>query len=180
MTRRGDPLELNCNVRGCQIAAAPAAGSVGYMEQGQCDGGQLCGGQSSRQGTHRRPRRLKQGTISKELPNLRRPALRGKRARSGLRAAAAVVDLKEEILQADALGWTSFDMGRTALLNSGSIQIVVSEHVGVGGNHPIVYRRFGIDLYKFLGILRRLYKRRSNPTVKVETNTWLANILQSG
>jgi hypothetical protein len=97
-----------------------------------------------------------------------------------LLVAADVVDLKEGMLQADVLGWTSFDMGRTALLNSGSIQIVVSEHVGVGGNHPIVYRRFGINPYKILGILRRLYKRRSNPTVKVETDTWLANILQSG
>ena len=45
-------------------------------------------GQSRRQGTHRRPRRLRQGTISKALPNLPRPALRGKRARSGLRGAA--------------------------------------------------------------------------------------------
>ena len=62
-----------------------------------------------------------------------------------VQVAADVVDLKEGMLQADVIGRTSFDMGRTALLNSGSIQIVVSEHVGVGGNHPIVYRRFGID-----------------------------------
>jgi microcystin degradation protein MlrC len=27
----------------------------------------------------------------------------------------------------------------------GAIKIVVSEHEGIGGNHPIVYRHFGIE-----------------------------------
>ncbi len=39
----------------------------------------------------------------------------------------------------------SFDMGQTALLEIGSIKVVVSEYRGIGGNHPVVYRRFGIE-----------------------------------
>ena len=58
---------------------------------------------------------------------------------------ANVVALAEGPLEADVIGRSSFDMGKTALLEIGSILIVVSEHVGVGGNHPIVYRRFGIE-----------------------------------
>lgn len=48
-------------------------------------------------------------------------------------------------LHAPVIGRDSFDMGRTVLFRIGPIRVVVSEHVGVGGNHPIVYRRFGID-----------------------------------
>ena len=58
---------------------------------------------------------------------------------------ATVVALAEGLLEADVIGRTSFDMGRTALLEIGAVKVVVSEHVGVGGNHPIVYQRFGID-----------------------------------
>ncbi len=39
----------------------------------------------------------------------------------------------------------SFDMGRAVLLESGSIKIVVSEEVGIGGNNPIVYEHFGLN-----------------------------------
>ena len=61
---------------------------------------------------------------------------------------ARVADLAEGVLEAAVIGRTSFDMGKTALLECGaahSIKIVVSEQVGIGGNHPIVYRRFGIE-----------------------------------
>ena len=40
---------------------------------------------------------------------------------------------------------TSVDMGRTALLQAGCIHIMVSEHRGVSGNHPAVYRRLGVE-----------------------------------
>ena len=39
----------------------------------------------------------------------------------------------------------SFDMGRAVLLETGSIKIVVSEEVGIGGNNPIVYEHFGLN-----------------------------------
>lgn len=58
---------------------------------------------------------------------------------------AKVAALANGVLEADVIGRTSFDMGQTALLEIGSILVVVSEHVGIGGNHPIVYRRFGIE-----------------------------------
>jgi len=48
-------------------------------------------------------------------------------------------------LVAEVIGLDSFDMGRSVLLEVGSIKIVLSENRGVGGNHPIVYRQFGIE-----------------------------------
>jgi microcystin degradation protein MlrC len=39
----------------------------------------------------------------------------------------------------------SFDMGRAVLLKAGSIMIVVSEECGVGANHPMVFRHFGVE-----------------------------------
>lgn len=48
-------------------------------------------------------------------------------------------------IEAEVVGMDSFDMGRAVLLEVGAIQIVVSEHEGIGGNHPIVYRHFGIE-----------------------------------
>ncbi|MBK36972.1 MAG: microcystin degradation protein MlrC [Gemmatimonadetes bacterium] len=40
----------------------------------------------------------------------------------------------------------SFDMGRAVLLEAGPVRIVVSEERGIGGNHPVVYEHFGIDI----------------------------------
>ena len=48
-------------------------------------------------------------------------------------------------IKAQVVGMESFDMGRAVLLKTGSIYIVVSETRGIGGNHPIVYRHFGIE-----------------------------------
>lgn len=45
----------------------------------------------------------------------------------------------------DIVGQETFDMGRSVLLEVGSIKIVVSQKRGVGGNHPIVYRHFGVE-----------------------------------
>ena len=36
-------------------------------------------------------------------------------------------------------------MGKRALLEIGNVRVVVTENVGVGGNHPSVYESFGID-----------------------------------
>jgi microcystin degradation protein MlrC len=56
-----------------------------------------------------------------------------------------VAALAEGWLSADVVGLGAFDMGRSALLEVGPIKLVVSEFRGVGGNHPVVYRRFGIE-----------------------------------
>lgn len=58
---------------------------------------------------------------------------------------AHVADLAEGVLEAEVVGVSSFDMGKTACLEIGTTQVVVSEQVGVGGNHPVVYRRFGVE-----------------------------------
>lgn len=62
-----------------------------------------------------------------------------------LAVTATVAAVADGPLQADVIGRSSFDMGQSVLLEIGSFRVVVSEHVGVGGNHPIVYRRFGIE-----------------------------------
>ena len=56
-----------------------------------------------------------------------------------------VADIADGPLEANVVGTRSFDMGRTALLEVGTIKLVVSEYRGVGGNHPVVYRRFGVE-----------------------------------
>jgi microcystin degradation protein MlrC len=58
---------------------------------------------------------------------------------------AEVLALGDGILEADVIGRNVFDMGKRALLGIGNVRVVVSEHVGVGGNHPVVYRSFGLE-----------------------------------
>ena len=41
--------------------------------------------------------------------------------------------------------WGFSDMGRTVILEVGSIILLVSEFRGIGGTHPDIYRRFGIE-----------------------------------
>lgn len=48
-------------------------------------------------------------------------------------------------IQAACIGRETFNAGRAVVLTVGSIQIVVSETYGVGGNHPATYEHFGID-----------------------------------
>ena len=48
-------------------------------------------------------------------------------------------------IHAKVISLESFDMGRAVLLEVGSIKLVVSEQRGIGGNHPIVYRHFGVE-----------------------------------
>lgn len=58
---------------------------------------------------------------------------------------ARVVRIGGGRIEAIVIGLESFDMGRAVLLQAGSIYIVVCEERGIGGNHPIVYRHFGIE-----------------------------------
>lgn len=58
---------------------------------------------------------------------------------------AEVLGLGEGFIQADVIGRDTYDTGRRALLGIGNVRVVVSEHVGVGGNHPSIYRSFGLD-----------------------------------
>lgn len=48
-------------------------------------------------------------------------------------------------IKTQVIGMESFDMGRAVLLKIGSIYVVASEARSIGGNHPIVYRHFGIE-----------------------------------
>lgn len=59
--------------------------------------------------------------------------------------AARVAGIGGGHFEVTVVGLESFDMGRAALLEAGSIKIVVSEKQGIGGNHPIVYRHFGLE-----------------------------------
>jgi microcystin degradation protein MlrC len=38
-----------------------------------------------------------------------------------------------------------FDMGRTVVLDLGAVTLLISELPGIGGNHPDVYRAFGVE-----------------------------------
>ena len=58
---------------------------------------------------------------------------------------ATVIGIGGGRIEAQVITLESFDMGRAVLLKAGSILIVVSEERGIGGNHPVVYRHFGID-----------------------------------
>lgn len=48
-------------------------------------------------------------------------------------------------VDAEVIGLGGFDMGRAVLLEAGAVRIALSENRGVGGNHPIVYRRLGLE-----------------------------------
>jgi len=58
---------------------------------------------------------------------------------------ARVAGVTDGHVEMEWLGLESCEMGRTVLLEAGSIKLLVSELRGVGGTHPAVYRPFGID-----------------------------------
>lgn len=62
-----------------------------------------------------------------------------------LNVTAQVLALGEGVIEATMGIRSEYDMGKRALLAIGNIRVVVSENVGVGGNHPSVYASFGID-----------------------------------
>jgi microcystin degradation protein MlrC len=58
---------------------------------------------------------------------------------------ARVAKLGGGRIDTEIVGMGSFDMGDSALLEVGNIRIVVSTERAIGGNHPIVYRHFGLE-----------------------------------
>jgi microcystin degradation protein MlrC len=58
---------------------------------------------------------------------------------------AKIAALGEGTLKADVVGRSEFDMGRRALLEIDNVRLVVTTNVGIAGNHPIVYRSFGLE-----------------------------------
>jgi microcystin degradation protein MlrC len=62
-----------------------------------------------------------------------------------LQVKARIDALGEGPLKADVVGRSEFDMGRRALLEIDNVRLVVSENVGIAGNHPIVFRSLGIE-----------------------------------
>jgi microcystin degradation protein MlrC len=62
-----------------------------------------------------------------------------------LTVTAKIATLGEGVIQADVVGRSEFDMGRRALLEIDNVRLVVTENVGIAGNHPIVYRSFGLE-----------------------------------
>ena len=62
-----------------------------------------------------------------------------------LEVTAKVLALGEGVIEATMGIRSEYDMGKRALLEIGNVRVVVSENVGVGGNHPSVYQSFGIE-----------------------------------
>jgi microcystin degradation protein MlrC len=58
---------------------------------------------------------------------------------------AKVLALGEGVIEVTMGIRSEYDMGKRALLEIGNVRVVVSENVGVGGNHPSVYQSFGIE-----------------------------------
>jgi microcystin degradation protein MlrC len=58
---------------------------------------------------------------------------------------AKVLALGEGVIEARMGIRSEYNMGKRALLEIGNVRVVVSENVGVGGNHPSVYQSFGIE-----------------------------------
>ena len=49
-------------------------------------------------------------------------------------------------VEVEVIGNDAYDAGRSALLRSQHILLAVTETEGIGGNHPICYEQFGIDV----------------------------------
>lgn len=62
-----------------------------------------------------------------------------------LEVTARIAALGEGPIRADVVGRSEFDMGRRALLEIDNVRLVVTENVGIAGNHPIVYRSLGLE-----------------------------------
>jgi microcystin degradation protein MlrC len=62
-----------------------------------------------------------------------------------LQATAEVLALGEGVIEVAMGSRSQYNMGKRALLAIGNVRVVVTENLGVGGNHPSVYRSFGIE-----------------------------------
>ena len=63
-----------------------------------------------------------------------------------LEVTARVAGIGGGRFQVPILGFESFDTGRAVHLEIGSINVVVSEKRGVGGNHPAIYEQLGLNM----------------------------------
>jgi len=54
-------------------------------------------------------------------------------------------------LHIEGLPDPELDMGATVVVDAGPVTLLISEHRGVGGNHPDVYRAFGIETGDYRG-----------------------------
>ena len=73
-----------------------------------------------------------------------------------LEITAHVAGIIEEGLISASI-WGPADMGRTVLLRTGSIEVLVSELRGLGGSDPAVYRRFGVEPSEAQIIVVKMY-----------------------
>jgi microcystin degradation protein MlrC len=62
-----------------------------------------------------------------------------------LQVTAKVAALGEGPIRAGVVGRSEFDMGKRALLEIDNVRLLVTEHVGIAGNHPIVFRSVGLE-----------------------------------
>lgn len=63
-----------------------------------------------------------------------------------LRLTAKILNLSEGVIETEIVGRSEFDMGKRVLLEINNVRLVVTEHVGIAGNHPVVYRSLGLKL----------------------------------
>lgn len=57
-----------------------------------------------------------------------------------------VVRLGGGVIEVEVIGNASFNAGRAALLQAGRVLLAVTETEGIGGNHPVCYEQFGVDV----------------------------------
>lgn len=57
-----------------------------------------------------------------------------------------VLRLGGGVINVEVIGNDSYDAGRSALLRSEHVLLAVTETEGIGGNHPICYEQFGVDV----------------------------------
>ena len=87
-----------------------------------------------------------------------------------------VLKLGGGVIEVDVIGNNSYDAGRAVLLRSGHILLAVTETEGIGGNHPICYEQFGIDVAKAkLAVLKtasnfQYYSQYDPLIVRVDTD----------
>ena len=62
-----------------------------------------------------------------------------------LQVTAKIAALGAGVIHADVVGRSEFDMGKRALLEIDNVRLVVTENVGIAGNHPIVFRSLGLE-----------------------------------
>jgi len=57
-----------------------------------------------------------------------------------------ILKLGGGLIEVEVIGNNSYDAGRAALLRIGHVLVAVTETEGIGGNHPICYEQFGVNV----------------------------------